>query len=437
MQPTEKVFRKAVLSNRIYVQHTPEMYDKCKNELTYKIPSKIPGQPPETITSMKMLGERTLMLPVGRTDLIPKNYTIVDNRVVNPVNFPTFRFDLREDQQVIFDKVEDSCLINANPSWGKTFTGIAIATKLGVKTLVIVHTLALLKQWVKEVKKGLGIEPGLITKGVLKVDAPIVIANIQTLRNHLLKVNKLFGLIIVDEVHHTPATVFEKTLNMFHSRYRIGLSATLRRKDYKHVVITDYFSKTIHVAPKNNQIDPKIIIIDSNIELNSNPMVPWATKVNELVQNPSYFNLVSGLSIRSGEQGHKVLTVSDRTEFIEKLHAKDKEASVMVTGSVGDAEREERHRLITEDPKIRTLYGAISIYKEGISINCLSTLIPATPINNEPLLEQLIGRIERIQEDKLSPIVYDIKLAGATGRRQALARLNYYIDKGYEITVAG
>ena len=37
------------------------------------------------------------------------------------------------------------------------------------------------------------------------------------------------------------------------------------------------------------------------------------------------------------------------------------------------------------------LFGTQSIFSEGISLDVLSCLVLATPINNEPLLTQLIG----------------------------------------------
>ena len=40
----------------------------------------------------------------------------------------------------VYDELHDSCIINAWVSWGKTFTGLAIAAKLGQKTLVVTHT---------------------------------------------------------------------------------------------------------------------------------------------------------------------------------------------------------------------------------------------------------------------------------------------------------
>jgi len=56
-----------------------------------------------------------------------------------------------------------------------------------------------------------------------------------------------------------------------------------------------------------------------------------------------------------------------------------------------------------------------------------------TPINNEPLLTQLIGRIIRKQEGKKSPVVIDIHLKGKTATNQASNRIGYYMKQGYKI----
>ena len=66
-------------------------------------------------------------------------------------------------------------------------------------------------------------------------------------------------------------------------------------------------------------------------------------------------------------------------------------------------------------------------------MNNLSCLILGTPINNDPLLTQLIGRVIRKDENKKSPKIVDIHLKGNTARKQASNRIGYYMKQGYEI----
>ena len=424
--------KKAVLSNRIWVNFNEDLYEKVKEELTYKIPSKVPNDPPITIRLYSVIGNKFLTFPIGCQHLIPKDYQIVDNRIHKEVSWPDFKFKLRKSQQQIYDLVNDNCLINANVAWGKTFTGIAIAHKLKQKTLVITHTVNLRDQWIDEVNKTLGIKAGIIGSGIFNhKNKPITIANVQTLRKHINTLKKEFGTIILDEVHHTPAKIFSDCIDGMCARYKIGLSATLRRKDYMHVVIRDYFSKTVYKPLKENQMTPEVIMVQSDIPFSSNNMIPWANRVNELVDRPEYLELVTALANRMADIGHMVLVVSDRTEFLDRCNNKLGDRSVMVVGSTKN--RDEIHQLLY-DREADILNGAISIYKEGISLNFLSCLILAAPTNNDPLLEQLIGRILRVEEGKPTPVIVDIILKGATGKKQAQNRAAHYIRNGYKVT---
>ena len=201
-----------------------------------------------------------------------------------------------------------------------------------------------------------------------------------------------------------------------------------------HVVLEDYFGHTVYKPKSENQMKPEIMLVKTGIPFNSNQMIPWANKVNQLVKRPDYFNLITQLAEGAANGGHKVLVVSDRTEFLERCHAKHSESSVIITGATKEQERKQRHKLLRENDKINILYGAISIYKEGISENYLSCLILASPTNNEPMLKQLIGRVLRINKGKKNPLIIDIILKGSTAKNQAMTRVRHYTKKKYKIT---
>jgi superfamily II DNA or RNA helicase len=127
-----------------------------------------------------------------------------------------------------------------------------------------------------------------------------------------------------------------------------------------------------------------------------------------------------------------VLVVSDRVDFLKNCAKLTGSNAVCVTGAVHHEDRADIINQIFEDKDI--LYGTQSIFSEGISLNVLSCLILATPVNNEPLLTQLIGRVIRDYKDKQQPIIVDINLIGKTAKRQASLRLGYYLKQGYEIS---
>ena len=423
---------KAVISDRIYLDVLPAQQQSIGRELTYSIPSYKYGDPPIIINNMGFISKELITIPSGRIDLIPQDHEIVDKRVLKPVEFPPFKLTLRPSQQKVFDEVNDCAIINAWVSWGKTFTGLAIAEKLGQKTLVITHTLALRKQWEDEVKKVFGFQPGIIGSGKFEIDAPVVVGNIQTLYRKLPEIRREFGTIILDEMHHVSSPTFSRIVDKNCARYKIGLSGTLERKDGKHVVFRDYFGSNVLKPPKENFMVPKIDILKLPIRFMDGSSIPWANRINELAYNPEYQNSIAMTASAYAARGHKVLVVSDRVDFLKNCAKLTGDDAVCVTGGVPHEERPDIIKQIFKDKNI--LYGTQSIFSEGISLDVLSCLILGTPVNNEPLLTQLIGRIIRNYENKQQPTVVDVHLIGNTAKRQANARLGYYLKQGYEVS---
>jgi superfamily II DNA or RNA helicase len=105
---------------------------------------------------------------------------------------------------------------------------------------------------------------------------------------------------------------------------------------------------------------------------------------------------------------------------------------VCVTGEVAHADREALiDRVLYGDANV--LYGTQAIFSEGISVDTLSCLILGTPVNNEPLLTQLVGRVIRKKEGKIDPVIIDIHLRGKTAKKQASNRVGFYMKQGWDM----
>ena len=423
---------KAVISNRIYLEVTDEYKDFLSKELTYTIPSYNPTDPPLVIKNMARIKTGLVSIPVGRTDLIPQDYEVVDKREVIKADFPKFKFDLRESQKAVYDELNDNAIINAWVSWGKTFTGLAIAGKLGLKTLVVTHTVPLRNQWAKEVEKVYGFKPSIIGSGSFDTSGPVVIGNTQTLYRNISEIRHIFGTVILDEMHHVSSPTFSKIIDTNYARYKIGLSGTIERKDGKHVVFRDYFGHNIFKPPKENFMAPSVHILHSEIRFMDGAKIPWANRVTALGNNEEYRHTVALTAAAYAAKGHKVLVVSDRVHFLKACAELAGEDAICVTGEVSHEDREKYMSEIRNGKK-KILFGTQAIFSEGISLNNLSCLILGTPINNEPLLTQLIGRVIRKEENKRDPVIVDIHLKGNTARKQASNRMGHYMKQGYAI----
>lgn len=425
---------KATVSNRIYLRVTPELRAKIIDTLSYKIEKDFASKFTsniELIRNYKNVSDGIMSIPQGRFDLVPDTYEMVDNRILVPVEFPAPKHVLFPEQQEIYDQVDDSCMINALVGWGKTFTALHLAKKLGQKTLVITHTTALRDQWAEEIRELYGIEPGIIGGGRMDTDSIIVVGNVQTITKNVLELSKMFGTIILDECHHVSATTFSNIIDNMHARYRIGLSGTLVRKDKKHVLFNDYFGFTIYKPAKNNTMEPTIHIIKTGIPLKLN--VPWVQKINALLYDEDYQLLIAGIAAQKIQAGYKVLIVADRVEFLENVNKLlNSYHSLVVTGSSTLDEREFAKSAINSGDA-DCICGSRQIFAEGISVNALSCLILPVPMNNDSLLEQLVGRVMRIYEGKKDPIVVDMQFSGYSDKKQNNARLALYINKGWDI----
>jgi len=427
---------KAVLSNRIYMDANLELREKLSKELTYVIPSQNPNDPPVVIKNLQRVRDNLVSIPIGRIDLIPEGYEIIDKRMRIDADFPDFRYDLRESQRAVYEEFNDNAIINAWVSWGKTFTGLALAGKLRQKTLIVTHTVPLRNQWAKEVEKVYGFTPGIIGSGNFDLGPSVVIGNTQTLYRKLTEIRKAFGTIILDEMHHVSSPTFSRIIDNSHARYKVGLSGTIERKDGKHVVFRDYFGNKIFKPPKENFMTPSIDIYRSEVRFMDGANIPWANRVNNLANNEEYVHSVSLLASYYAARGHKVLVVSDRVHFLKNCASLVGNKAICVTGEVPHEEREVLIDEINYGNK-EILFGTQAIFSEGISVNSLSVLILGTPINNEPLLTQLIGRVIREQEGKRDPVIVDIHLKGKTATRQASNRMGYYMKQGYSVKELG
>lgn len=160
--------------------------------------------------------------------------------------------------------------------------------------------------------------------------------------------------------------------------------------------------------------------------------IPWANRINDLVAQEEYGKLVCFLAAAYRRMGHKVLLLSDRVYFLKRVQETLGDHAELITGEVSREDREKKLEKVKRGD-VGILLGTQSIFSEGISVNPLSCLILATPVNNTPLLTQLIGRVIREHPDKMDPVIVDINLLGKTAEKQAKLRLGHYLREKYEV----
>ena len=429
---------KAVISNRIYLNCPRD--SKLDKFLLSKLIYEIDQQPvspfPLVIRNILRINDNVVSIPSGCMDYIPKDYEIVDKRSKPTAFIPTPGFVTRDSQTDAVALFEGNGLVEAPVSFGKTIVGLGLAHKFQTKTLIITTTTTIRDMWVKEIKKWFGFEPGIIGGGKFNVGPSIVVGNIQTVRNRHKDLSTTFGLVLVDEVHRSPAKSFTETLDSIKAYHKIGLSGTMERKDGLHIVLPDYFGTTRFVGKVENIMEPTAHLWDTDIALSANEFIPWANKITELYANETYRAQILRLVNLYADAGHTVLALCDRTEFLSYLHEETKDISLIINGAVEGEERDSVMEAM-ERRDASVLFATQSIFAEGVSLNELSAVILITPINNKPLHTQICGRILRKCEDKQSPVIVDVGLKGNTGKRHRNTRNSLYIERGWRMKNMG
>lgn len=113
---------------------------------------------------------------------------------------------------------------------GKSLVAQMAIENVGRSTLVIVPTIDLMNQWYDILLSSFDAEIGLIGGGFYEVGAITVTTYSSAFRFMEQKGNQ-FGLVIYDECHHLPSSIYRYAAEMTIAPFRLGLTATPERAD--------------------------------------------------------------------------------------------------------------------------------------------------------------------------------------------------------------
>jgi len=115
---------------------------------------------------------------------------------------------------------------------GKTILALKIIEKINAPALIVVPTLALVRQWKEELRR-FDTPIGEYT-GENKDLQPLTVSTYDSAYIHAETLGNRFKLVIFDEVHHLPSGGYQQIAEMFASPFRLGLTATYERDDGLH-----------------------------------------------------------------------------------------------------------------------------------------------------------------------------------------------------------
>jgi superfamily II DNA or RNA helicase len=147
-------------------------------------------------------------------------------------------------------------------AWGKTSGSLYILATLAKKTLVIIHKEFLMNQWIERIQQFLpDAKIGKIQGAIIDVEGKdIVLCMLQSLvgKDYPADLFDSFGLTIIDEVHHISSQTFSNALFKVVTKYMLGLSATMNRKDGTTKVFKLFLGDVIHKAESKTETEVEV-----------------------------------------------------------------------------------------------------------------------------------------------------------------------------------
>jgi superfamily II DNA or RNA helicase len=341
------------------------------------------------------------------------------------------------------DPIRGGGLLVLPCGFGKTVCALYISTVFRKKTLIICHKGFLMDQWRERIEQYIPTaKVGLIKQSKVDVEnKDIVIASLQSLamRNYDPCIFKTFGLVIIDEVHHTSAEVFSRALARIVCKRTLGLSATPDRKDGLRKVFEWFIGKPVYEIRKRGDNQLQVMLkkfYDPNPaygrELHMyNGKLNVAQMINAICSfEPRNQLIIDTLKeVKEQDPGRQVIILSERRKHLETLKYLIKTHNLGTSGYyVGGMSQEDLKKSESKDFILATYH----IAAEGFDVPSLNTLVLASPVSS---IEQPVGRIQRQKphERKYVPLVIDIWDEFSIFRNQGFRRIQFYKKNGYSI----
>ncbi|MCX6077387.1 MAG: DEAD/DEAH box helicase family protein [Campylobacterales bacterium] len=388
------------------------------------------------VISLFDLNERYVILPRGLItkvqDLFTSNnatLTIEDERFTKNIDKPKFIIKLRDEQKIAFDKIlkNNYSILIAPPGFGKTAIASAVIAKRGVNTLILVHKITLLEQWADRLSEYFEIDKkiiGQLGKGKKKLTSNIDIAMLQSLKNKPELIED-YSQIIIDEAHHIPAVSFEVPLKKFKGKFVVALSATPKRQDGMHPIMSMQCGEIVHEVKRNKEQTNILKSIRTNFEAYKNE---FTMILGELIEDFDRNELI--ISEIEKLHGRKVLIISERIEHLNILYHGLKSKNIKSTLLYGGMGTKIQRVALAEAHEANIILSTSGYIGEGIDFAHLDTIVFTMPISYQGRIIQYLGRVGRRGQKCLAIDFVDENVAML--KSSFTKRLKGYTQMGYK-----
>ncbi len=409
-----------------------EMCDNCTSFKGFRRLSKVVEKRTRDDDTVEMFS-----LPFGATKQVRSwlkdndiAYKVVDSHPESKAFRRKIRFTGTahkwQDEAIQIALEKKKGIVKAPPRSGKTVFATKLICTLGVKTLIIASQIDWLRQF-RETFIGSETQHGFTTckPSQIKIcktyedfrDTDVCLTTFSKFmspsgKKLLRRISEMYSVLVVDECHYTPALETSRILASFNTRYRLGLSGTVERKNASEIQVAHDLLGEIIYSANVERLRPKISLLHTNvkIDLNGSGQRAFTGFVGRLEKHSKRVNLIAKKVVEMVEQGHMVFLPVTRVNSIQLYVnainelAEDRIAYPFFGGLRKDVRERTVEMARTYEAKV--LVGNIRLLSTGLNVPRASCIIDRVTVSsNIPSCDQRISRILTPMKGKPAPVV--------------------------------
>lgn len=395
-------------------------------------------------------------------------YIVEDKRCRGKHISAEFTGELHDNQRKAVERLlkYDNGILSAATGFGKTVVCSNIIAEKKTSTLILLESSALFEQWEKALGRFLNIDeelPEYTTKTGRIKKRKSLIGTIQGAKDtstgivdiamvgSLCKKGKFhprlkeYGLVLVDECHHSASETARAVLRETNAKYVYGVTATPFRGDGLEKI------NYMLLGAVRFQYSAKEKAEQQGID---HLVIPRFTRVvsphgrDKLHVNDAY-EIIRKSEIRNDQiasdinfcirNGRTPVVLTKYTEHAAVLYERVKEYADRVFLLIGTKSKKEQRALRAQMEEIQPeetmiLIATGQLVGEGFDYPRLDTLIMATPVAWKGIVEQYAGRLDRDYGGKKNVMIYDyVDIHIPVFDRMYAKRLKAYKRIGYKL----
>jgi len=417
-----------------------------------------------------------IQIPRGLQDELWENikqadidYEMEDERQQGRKINVDFKGELRPEQDKALKELirYDNGILHAATAFGKTVVSSAIIAQKKINTLIILESSALIEQWKEALEKFLNINEGLPTYetktgrvrkrksliGTLQGahDSMIGIIDIA-MAGSLCKKGKYhkmmneYGLVLIDECHHSASETIANVLKEVKAKYVYGVTATPKRGDGLEKI------NYMLIGPIRYSYTAKEKAKEQGIQHLVYPRftrtVPPRGVITDKMHPNEAYEIIHNNDVRDEQiiedvkncvaAGRTPVVLSRYKDHSEKFYERLKGYADHVFLMTGNNSKKEHRKILEQMHQVDKnesliLIATGSLVGEGFDFPRLDTLFMATPVSFRGVVEQYAGRLNRDYAGKENVIIYDyVDNHIPMFNNMYMKRLKAYKQIGYE-----